>query len=262
MRIQIASDLHLDKRPGHMPDPLEEFCPVFDRDLLILAGDVGAGMTARAFIERETMISPVVYVPGNREYHTRVPHEEVDYEWRCLAADLHNLYYLAGEFEVIDDLRIWGGPWYSDLFSRRDYGYLEWINEVVTDFRFALNKEELWSIEQHVRLHEAQSDEIRSYAGFLEVVVTHWPPVIDAMPLRQRGASLAGYYVNDHEILVREVGAQLWVSGNVWGPYDLMVDRTRCIANPAEYPVEMPEADGFEPDRVVTAQPGVIVMDL
>ncbi len=90
MNIQIASDLHLESRPGgpggpgvsmrrdaetgearvverdggcRLPAP-EAFAPVRDRDVLVLAGDIGTDLMAREFIEQELAISPVIYVPG------------------------------------------------------------------------------------------------------------------------------------------------------------------------------------------------------
>ena len=54
MKIQIASDL--------MPDRERDFCPTIDRDILVLAGDIGVGMSAQHFIEREVQVSPVIYV--------------------------------------------------------------------------------------------------------------------------------------------------------------------------------------------------------
>ena len=60
MRIQIASDLHLESWRGGTPDD-RAFRPAEGRDLLILAGDIHVGLGAHAFIERELARSPVVY---------------------------------------------------------------------------------------------------------------------------------------------------------------------------------------------------------
>lgn len=69
MKIQIASDLRLEGRPGHLP-PLEDFVTVSDRDVLVLAGDIGVCTSVITFVEDETRVSPVIYVPGNHEYYT------------------------------------------------------------------------------------------------------------------------------------------------------------------------------------------------
>ncbi len=75
MKIQIASDLHLESLPGgpgvslrrdadtgavrgverdggcRLPAP-EAFAPVRDRDVLVLAGDIGTELMAREFVEQ------------------------------------------------------------------------------------------------------------------------------------------------------------------------------------------------------------------
>ena len=77
MKIQIASDLHLEGTPSHMPDD-DAFRPMPDRDVLILAGDIGRRMMAQDLVQRELAISPVIYVPGNHEYYTEARRADVD----------------------------------------------------------------------------------------------------------------------------------------------------------------------------------------
>lgn len=257
MRIQIASDLHLEQRPGCMPDP-NEFCPAIDRDVLVLAGDIGAGMSARRFIEREARISPVIYVPGNHEYDTAESREDLDRSWRALAAGLPGLHYLAGDAIEIGGARFWGAPWHSDLFGRRDASHLDWINGVVTDFQARPDDTVPWTVGHHLETHWLQTENLLAQTGFLEVVITHWPPVTTALSPQHRSNLLAGYWVNDREDLVREIRPQLWISGNVHGPHDVMVGVTRCVANTTGDPVDGTGMDGFEPDRVVEVDLGMI----
>lgn len=257
MKIQIASDLHLDKRPGCMPAS-HDFCPAIDRDVLVLAGDICAGMLARHFIEREVRISPVIYVPGNHEYDPGESREDLDRSWRALAADVPGLHYLAGDAVEIGGARFWGAPWYSDLFGRRDASHLDWINGVVTDFEARPDDPAPWGIGRHLEAHRLQTDNLLAQTGFLEVVITHWPPVTAALPRQLRSNALAGYWVNDRANLVREIGPQWWISGNVHGPHDVMVGVTRRVANPTGDPVGGTGMEGFEPDRVVEVEPGMI----
>ena len=142
MKIQIASDLHLEMRPNYEPDPITEFRPVVDRDVLVLAGDIGTGVDAFEFIADEALISPVIYVPGNHEYYSHRSRDEIDDNWRALASVQPNLHFLVNEAVTIDGVRFWGAPWYSDLFGRRDRGLLLWINRYVTDFIPRFNGEE------------------------------------------------------------------------------------------------------------------------
>ena len=71
MKIQIASDLHFELWKRDLPDRERQFAPDKDRDLLILAGDIVDGNRDHGmpFIRRELKISPVLFVPGNHEYH-------------------------------------------------------------------------------------------------------------------------------------------------------------------------------------------------
>ena len=92
MKIQIASDLHLELRPGGEPDPETELRPVPDRDVLVLAGDIGAGVDAFEFVVEEALISPVIYVPDNHEYYRRRSREEIDDNWRAFASRKPNLH--------------------------------------------------------------------------------------------------------------------------------------------------------------------------
>ena len=60
MKIQILSDLHIE---------FGEFIfPNVERDLLILAGDIGVGESTVDIIKAQCEIGPVVYIMGNHEY--------------------------------------------------------------------------------------------------------------------------------------------------------------------------------------------------
>ena len=99
--------------------------------------------------------------------------------------------------------------------------------------------------------HAAQTALLDAVAGQVDVVVTHWPPTRDAIPVRLEGDALNCYYVNARADLVRQVGARLWISGHVHEGYDYQVGRTRCVSNPVGYPDEVQTSSLFRPDRVV-----------
>lgn len=61
MKIQIASDLHLKLHPHHEL-ALHNFLPFDDRDVLLLASDIGTHITAWSFIKQELRRSPVIHV--------------------------------------------------------------------------------------------------------------------------------------------------------------------------------------------------------
>ena len=253
MKIQLASDLHLEMYRDHYP-PIQDFCSVADRDVLVLAGDIGTHTNALRFVQDEARVSPVILVPGNHEYYSRHTRQETDCAWREIAATTPNLHYLIAESVMIDGVRFWGAPWYSDLRGRVDFAHLRLIQDSLNDFGFRFNDGGAWTAQEHVREHARQTELLRAQAGLVDVVITHWPPTRHATAPRFRDDALNGYFVNDQEALVEEIGAQVWVSGHVHDPYRAVVGETLVIGNPAGYPHELPETPGFFPDRTVEVE--------
>ena len=255
MKIQIASDLHLELRRGHQPE-IHDFYPVDGRDVLVLAGDIGTYMNAWSFIEQELKRSPVIYVPGNHEYYSWQTREFIDEAWKHKAKQNVDLHYLLGEGVTIDGVRFWGAPWYSDLFGRQDRGYLQLIAESISDFDRTFDDSGRWTVVRHLDEHTRQTRLLREQAGQVDVVVTHWPPTLVAVAPRFKGDALNGYFVNDREDLVEEIGAKLWISGHVHDAYRTVVGDTLVIGNPAGYPQEKPERRLFRPDLAIEVKPG------
>ena len=189
MKIQIASDLHLEMRRNNLPG-IHDFKPAEDRDVLVLAGDIGTYMDAWPFIEQELRRSPVIYVPGNHEYYCWQSREDTDEAWKHKAKQNPDLYYLTAEGVTIVGVRFWGAPWYSDLFGRRDRGYLRSVEGAINDFSPRFNVSGRWTIERHLEEHARQTTLLREQAGRVDVVVTHWPPTRDAVAPRFRGNGL------------------------------------------------------------------------
>ena len=250
MKIQIASDLHLEGRKGYMPERAA-FDPVPSRDLLVLAGDIGTHLLAREFVLRELEISPVIYVPGNHEYYTPRSRSEVDRDWTTLAASEPDLHYLIAEGVTIDGVRFWGAPWYSDLWGATDPWDLATVRNGIMDFWAPVNGDGEWTLSRHINHHLAQTELLAAQAGKVEVIITHWPPTKGAIHPKFEGDKLNPYFYNDREDLVQAIGARLWVSGHTHEAYDYDVGSTRCVGNPAGYLGEPRISAVFKPDKVI-----------
>ena len=251
MKIQIASDLHLEARQDHLPAP-DAFRPDATRDVLVLAGDIGRYVVARDFVLQELTLSPVIYVPGNHEYYGLQNRETVDGLWKAIAAVHPDLHYLVAESVAVDGVRFWGAPWYSNLWGADDgWTQLE-VYRGVNDFHHPFNGVGEWNLSRrHIRCHEEQTALLAAHAGGVDVVVTHWPPTREAMHPKFEGDCLNPYFYNDQDALVREVGARLWVSGHTHEAYDYQIGCTRCIGNPSGYSADYRESGWFRPDRTV-----------
>ncbi len=258
MKIQIASDLHLEGWRGHLPGKAA-FQSVPDRDLLILAGDIGVDLKAWAFVERELETSPVIYVPGNHEYYTERPRADVDAAWHRRAERHFGLHYLVSEGVDIDGVRFWGAPWYSDLWNgaaerRWSAHYHRAVERGINDF-WPLWGGGAWNVAQHIDQHLLQTQALKAQAGRVDVVITHWPPTKGAIHPKFEGDALNPYFINDQPGLVREIGAALWVSGHTHEAYDYQEGATRCIGNPTGYLGEERQSGLFRPDRIVQVLP-------
>ena len=259
MKIQIASDLHLEGIEGHMPGP-SVFRPVPARDVLILAGDIGRHMMAQDFVLRELEASPVIYVPGNHEYYTEARRADVDASWTRLAERCPDLHYIIADGVTLDGVRFWGAPWYSDLWGVTPHDSLGtrfWrdVTWGISDFNPPWNGGGEWTLARHVDHHQEQTDLLAAQAGQVDVVITHWPPTRAAIHPKFDGDLLNPYFINDREDLVRAIGAKLWVSGHTHEAYDYEVGPTRCIGNPTGYSGDYRQSRLFRPDKVVEIDP-------
>ena len=254
MRIQIASDLHLESWRGAMPDQ-SAFKPVEGRDLLILAGDIGVALGGLTFIRRELARSPVLYVAGNHEHYGHTTHEEVEEAWKWIASETPGLHFLNGTAVTIDGVRFYGCTWYSGLWGDTDPTPRAVIGHCITDFQSPHNDGGAWTVRRHVDTHRRETQAMREHAGHIDVMVTHWPPTRDALHAKYANAGetealVNRYFVNDDEMLVREIGARYWISGHTHIPHKAMVGRTISIGNPTGYRNER-RGPGFRADRVI-----------
>ena len=92
---------------------------------------------------------------------------------------------------------------------------------------------------------------MKKLAGEVDVVITHFPPTLEALDRALYEGQLTNpYFINDCEWLVRQVGAKLWVSGHTHSPFDYRVGDTRVIGNPRGFREEQAQP-GFCPTRMV-----------
>jgi hypothetical protein len=119
MRIQLLSDLHLERAPDWRPEPLP------DIDVLVLAGDIGS-YQAGSWLPGDDFglgrFSPraadapwkrVLYLPGNHEFDSQ-EYDVVHARLRALCADL-GIEWLDREVIVIDRVRFVGATLWADF---------------------------------------------------------------------------------------------------------------------------------------------------
>ena len=245
MKIQIASDLHLELETGSSPYPESVFKPDPGRDILVLAGDITDGNRwfGMSFIELELLISPIILVPGNHEYY-HSNKETVNKFWRNFADERPDFHYLD------NDLLQWGGlSWYgaclcSDFWGENPFKFARAIN----DFKLVAG----WDVFKHKEEYQATVRKLAELEGQLDVVITHFPPSLGALDLNTyEDDPMNPYFINDNAALVEFVKPRLWISGHTHSPFDYREGSTHVVGNPRGYPGTRPRP-GYDPMRTVT----------
>ena len=236
MRLQIASDLHLEYLEWKFPD----FRGVEPggADVLVLAGDVAKG--SRALDLFGAWPCPVVYVPGNHEFYGGE-----------MAAVLADLQQRAGDFPNVKILA--PGTW--EHRGVRFIGCTLWTDYAVFGAErvataMAICEERI--VDHHsirtagdrpflpadaLALHGIQRQWLRErlaepFAGKTVVVTHHGPHRNSISPLYANDLTSAAF-VSDLEDCLGI--ADLHVHGHTHDSFDYTVCGTRVVANPMGY---------------------------
>lgn len=257
MKIQLMSDLHLEVNPGFVPQPAPE------AELLVLAGDIGAGPDTPLAAHGAadwclTRFSPrlghwpvpMLYVPGNHEYDGR-DFDDCHARLRELVEAL-GITWLEREVLTLDGVRFVGTTLWSDFdalsdrpshvpgsmthnlrmrekaFRAANY-YLE-KSRTLRDgvlFDAAAMREESLRCQRWLRAALAAP-----HAG-PTVVVTHFAPSLASHDPRYGIAPGTAGFCNVMDDLVP--AADLWLHGHLHCPNDYRIGRCRVLANPLGY---------------------------
>lgn len=237
MRIQIASDLHLEFMDRQFPHE-SRLKPIEGADLLILAGDISNGsMAIRHFKDWPV---PVVYVAGNHELYKKV-HEDVLDELRQASKGTSVKFLERDTFEF-KGTRIVGCTLWTDYLL---YGH-EFRPEVMGLARGSISDHSV--IKTRMGLAFLPLDALRDHElsrTWLEatlatpfdgktVVVTHHAPHPGSIHPQYAGSSVSAAFASDLTQLVET--ADLWVHGHMHNSSDYFVGKCRVVSNPRGYP--------------------------
>ncbi|WP_082055251.1 metallophosphoesterase [Cupriavidus basilensis] len=236
MRIQIASDLHLEFLDRTHPSFIG-LAPAEDAEILVLAGDVHNGCRGMELFA--TWPVPVIYVPGNHEYYGREFRAQRD--TFCLADEDTYPSVIALERGIFEykrvrflgatlwtDFNLYGQPTSARrLSATRVYDYRT-IRLAHSQFgtRDAL-REHLKSV---VWLDSVLAE---PFPG-LTVVVTHHAPHELSLETDLAGHPLNPAFASNLQWMFGR--CCLWIHGHVHGSCDYALEGTRILANPRGYP--------------------------
>ncbi len=267
MRIQLFSDLHLERYPDFRPPILP------DADLIVLAGDIGSyqsnsrlhgddfGLTRFSPLRENAPAARVLYIPGNHEFDG-LDYDEAYARLRDTCARLR-IEWLDRETITIGDVRFIGTTLWADFdaLASRETDMARQLKAREKAFRAAnyyLSKnttlrdgvpmlaeaQRELSLDCQAWLREALA---RPFAG-RTVAVTHYAPsLMSADPRYGLTPGTAGFCNALDDLLPL---ADVWMHGHLHCPNDYVEHGCRVVANPLGY-VSKGEQEGFRPALVI-----------
>ncbi|MBB3001738.1 metallophosphoesterase [Paraburkholderia tropica] len=241
MRIQIASDLHLDALDARFAEA-PPFPPAPGADVLVLAGDIHRGTQALDAFANWPV--PVVYVCGN--------HEAYGGAWRDVTAALHaraegtHVHFLERSATVIGNVRFLGCCLWTDyaLYGNRarDMQYALDTNSdhsaITLDGRVPFSPED--ALLEHQRSVSWLVRELAAPFKGKTIVVTHHGISPDSIHDRFATHPDNPAFLSDLRYLLPY--ANLWIHGHVHDSFDYRANGARVVTNPRGYPLNAGEA--------------------
>jgi predicted phosphodiesterase len=236
MRIQLASDLHLEHLASRFPGETL-IRPAHQADMLVLAGDVAQASNAVQLFQDWPV--PVLYVLGNHEFYgdcVETVREELE---RATAGTSVRVL----ERDVVDfgGVRFLGCTLWTDyrLRSNRTQRHLmEHAALRLNDHRLVqIRPGELFTPEHALNDHESSRAWLAQqlsepYAG-KKVVITHHAPHALSVHPRYAGDHLNAAFASELPELLQL--ADVWLHGHVHDSFDYSVQGCRVVANPRGY---------------------------
>jgi predicted phosphodiesterase len=244
MRIQLASDLHLEllgKWPGE-----RLVAPAPDADVLVLAGDIHRGTAA---IERfAAWPVPVLYLAGNHEFY--------DGSWETLRDELKRAAEGTAVRVLDDDALVLAGVRFLGCTLWTDYRLpgLPLPETMAAAEKFLLDHRRIVTASGPFRAQQALDEHLRSRAWLAQqlaidtsmptVVLTHHAPHPGSVHPRFAGSPINGAFISDLTALVER--ADLWLHGHAHDSFDYRVGRCRVVCNPRGYAQNRREAGAVD----------------
>jgi Icc-related predicted phosphoesterase len=232
MKLQIASDLHIEISPFEPPDT--------DADVIVLAGDIHNGLKGLKWIRNQRFGKPVVYVLGNHEYYGNSMPRLVE-KMRC-AAEGSNVHLLERERVTIGDVCFLGCTLWTDFkllgtetTSRAEAGYR------MNDYhRIRVNPEyrklqPLDTLTVHRDSLNWIEKAVTKSSSHQTVVISHHAPSSLSLAEQYPSEPLSPAYASDLADFIDASSVSMWIHGHIHKSLNYSIGQTRIICNPRGY---------------------------
>jgi len=233
MKVQIASDIHIEKIYPRSPEITDYIIPC--ADTLILAGDIGSiyhyEILKTFFLSCKQHFQNVIFVPGNNEYYLRdgfemKTFEELNEDLRRLSKET-GVILLINEYIEDEDYIIFGTTWWSHIPD-------------VLNMRINIEKDRQINSDDFNHLHyiarKCLNKIIQNKGSKKLIVISHYCPTrLGTMNLHHKESDfidLVPYYFSSSEKYLRGA-VDTWIYGHTHVFRDFLFDggSTRIISN-------------------------------
>jgi len=241
MKIQILSDLHIEKRGPFIFEKIEG-C-----DVLILAGDIGE-VSYNEYAKLIENIAPmwkwVIVIKGNHECYGLTVHE-TDKICKAICGECENVKYLEKEYFDIGDVRFIGTTLWSHILPHQEKEISEYIN----DYKYILDWNTKKTITEHIdavdfienEIYPAKRDKKRV------VIITHHAPCKDGCIREEhRHSPISSAFSSRLEYLFTCFNSDwVWVYGHTHSSGERVLENgVRIVSNQLG---KIDEETGFNP---------------
>lgn len=221
-RLAVVSDIKLDNYSKCRDVAVDILSKSDKDDVIVIPGNLGTRDASTMVLLHLSLRKPVIYVPGLMEFDG----SSVDvFGW---IADLSRRL----ENTPNPVLLLNNSTGYYDL--HHIVGTPLWLDPDKIPHTYRTRKpysEEKWKT-MYKRLHTEALEFLDNHADNMDIVVTHYAPTKEILPLNVFGTDLASMLSPSLDNL-DELEPKVWICSNA-EPIDIQIGLTRYVSNPVE----------------------------
>ena len=233
VKIQYISDIHLEfGRFDYRPS---------DSDIVVIAGDLGPGLSGVKWIQRFIPDKPVVYVCGNHEFYTKRDMVRVQEKIREATKET-NIHFLQNSSKEIFGIKFLGATLWTDyaLYGNPDLAMM-WAKANMNDFTqitYSGSKAltPLLALMEHKETVEWLKSELALTPGQPSVVVTHHgPSEANLHPIYRGSPDNPSYASNLNNLILDHSQIKAWIHGHSHKSMQTQIGECLVVCNPRGY---------------------------
>ncbi|WP_186392809.1 MULTISPECIES: metallophosphoesterase [unclassified Pannonibacter] len=254
MKIWFVSDLHFER---FRPEEVAVLEKPDDADVMVVAGDTHKSPRVPDWVLRQRNASgiPIVIVAGNHEHYG----QNTIYNSLSLLREVlgreEGIHFLENDTATIGDCRFVGATMWTDFLLHGEQNKTSRMTKAhfhMNDYahiRTAMHKHltPADTLEFHERTRREFTEMLNWYShdGPTIFVTHHMPHPLCGFRYDMDDILKPAYASDMSDIMLRDDGPDLWISGHGHESYDFEVGQCRVVANPRGY-ADKRSHNGFE----------------